>query len=374
MIHQTSPLANYLSNQEAMDEAIHRVLRAGRYLMGEETPAFEREFADYIGVPYAVAVGNGTEAIHLALRALGIGPGHEVITVSHTAVATVAAIEMCGATPVLVDIHPESYTMDPACLEKARSDRCKAIVPVHLYGQPCDLERIIPFARKHGLYVIEDCAQSHGALYRGRRTGSWGHAATFSFYPTKNLACLGDGGAITTQDPSLYEKLKAIRLYGWDENRISQCPGWNSRLDELQAAVLRVKLARLEECNEKRIRIARTYHELLRGITALTLPLPAPETAHVYHQYVVRCAHRSVRNRLIPFLSDRGIQTAIHYPVPVHLQPAYLHRLAGAGSLSMTEEVVGRILSLPMFPELTDEEVARVAKTIEAFFRKEVVI
>ena len=181
MIPQANPLANYLSNQKALDAAIQRVLRTGRYILGEETAALENQFADYIGVPYDVGVGNGTEALHLALRGLGIGPGHEVITVSHTAVATVAAVEMCGATPVLVDIHPESYTMDTASLEKARSDRCKAIVPVHLYGQPCDLERIIPFARKHGLYVIEDCAQSHGALYRGRRTGSWGQPAAFSF-------------------------------------------------------------------------------------------------------------------------------------------------------------------------------------------------
>jgi dTDP-4-amino-4,6-dideoxygalactose transaminase len=372
MIPQTSPLAAYLSNRTALDEAIHRVLSAGRYILGEETTAFERQFADYIGIPHAVGVGNGTEALHLALRGLGIGPGHEVITVSHTAVATVAAIEMCGATPVLVDIHPESYTMDVASLEKARSDRSKAIVPVHLYGQPCDLEEITRFARKHELYVIEDCAQSHGAIYRGQRTGSWGHAAAFSFYPTKNLGCLGDGGAITTQDPSLCEKLKGLRQYGWDENRISRCPGWNSRLDELQAAVLRVKLARLEESNKRRIQIARTYYDLLNRIPELTLPSPTAGTTHVYHQYVVRCADPSVRNRLMHFLSGQGIQTAVHYPVPVHLQPAYVHRLPGSDSLPVTEKVVGRIVSLPMFPELTDEEVARVAKAIEAFFSRSV--
>ncbi len=372
MIPQTSPLASYLSNRPALDEAIHRVLSAGRYILGEETTAFEREFADYIGVPYAVGVGNGTEALHIALRGLGIGPGDEVITVSHTAVATVAAVEMCGATPVLVDVHPEFYTLDGASLEKARSDRSKAIVPVHLYGQPCELEEITRFARKHGLYVIEDCAQSHGALYRGRRTGSWGHTAAFSFYPTKNLGCLGDGGAITTHDSSLYEKLKALRQYGWDESRISRSPGWNSRLDELQAAVLRVKLARLEENNGRRIQIARTYHHFLSRIPDLTLPSPMAGTTHVYHQYVVRCAEDSLRNRLMHFLSEQGIQTAVHYPVPVHLQPAYVHRLPGSDSLPVTEEVVGRIVSLPMFPELTDEEVARVAKAIEAFFSRSV--
>jgi len=372
MIPQTSPLANYLSKQGALDETLHRVLRAGRYILGEECAAFEKQFADYIGVPYALGVANGTEALHLALRALGIGPGHEVITVSHTAVATVAAVEMCGATPVLVDIRRESYTMDPSLLEKARSDRTRAIVPVHLYGQPCDLEQILAFALKHGIFVIEDCAQSHGASYRGRRTGSWGHAAAFSFYPTKNLGALGDGGAVATADPSLYEKLRALHQYGWDENRLSQVPGWNSRLDELQAALLSVKLAYLEEENQKRIRIARTYHELLGRIHELTLPAPAPGTTHVYHQYVVRCADPSVRYRLMAHLSERGIQTAVHYPVPVHLQPAYANRLRGSHSLPITEEVCPRILSLPLFPELTDEEIGLVAKTIETFFSRSI--
>jgi len=370
MIPQTNPLANYLSNRTALDQVIHRVLSAGRYILGEETAAFERQFADYIGVPYAVGVGNGTEALHLVLRGLGIGPGHEVITVSHTAVATVAAVEMCGATPVLVDIHPESYTMNAALLENARSDRSKAIVPVHLYGQPCDLEEITRFARKHGLYVIEDCAQSHGALYRGRRTGSWGHAAAFSFYPTKNLGCLGDGGAITTHDPSLYEKLRALRQYGWDDNRISRRPGWNSRLDEIQAAVLRVKLARLEESNQRRIQIARRYHELLSRIQELTLPSPTPGTTHVYHQYVIRCADPSVRNRLMAYLSEREINTAVHYSVPVHSQPAYAQRLPESRSLPVTEKVCPRILSLPLFPELTDEQVAQVADAIGTFFSR----
>jgi len=370
MIPQTSPLANYLFKQTALDEAIHRVLRAGRYILGDECAAFEKQFADYIGVPYALGVGNGTEALHLALRALGIGPGHEVITVSHTAVATVAAVEMCGAVPVLVDIDPRSYTLDPSCLEKARSGRTRAIVPVHLYGQPCDLEQILGFARKHGLFVIEDCAQSHGALYRGQRTGSWGHAAAFSFYPTKNLGALGDGGAVTTADPSLFEKLKALRQYGWDKKRVSRLPGWNSRLDELQAAVLSVKLTFLEEENQRRIRIARTYNERLGRIPELSLPSPRPGTLHVYHQYVVRCTDPSVRDRLMAHLSAGGIQTAVHYAVPVHLQPAYADRLPGSRSLPVTEEVCPRILSLPLFPELTDEEVGQVAEAIASFFSR----
>jgi dTDP-4-amino-4,6-dideoxygalactose transaminase len=370
MIPQTSPLANYLSNRAALDEAIHRILSAGRYILSEETTAFEKQFADYIGVPYALGVGSGTEALHLALRGLGIGPGDEVITVSHTAVATVAAVEMCGAVPVLVDIHPASYTMDASMLEQARSDRTRAIVPVHLYGQPCALEEIIKFARRHGIFVVEDCAQSHGARYQGRRTGSWGDVAAFSFYPTKNLGCLGDGGAITTGDPSLYERLIALRQYGWDENRISQRTGWNSRLDELQAAVLRVKLPRLEESNRRRIQIARSYHERLSRIPELTLPSPTSGTTHVFHQYVIRCTEPSVRNRLMGHLSERGIQTAVHYPVPVHLQPAYARRLPGSQSLPVTEEVCPKILSLPLFPELTDEEVDQVVTAVAAFFSR----
>jgi dTDP-4-amino-4,6-dideoxygalactose transaminase len=372
MIPQTSPLSSYLSNRTALDEAIHRVLSAGRYILGEETIAFERQFADYIGVPYALGVGSGTEALHLALRGLGIGPGHEVITVSHTAVATVAAIEMCGATPVLVDIHPASYTMNASLLEKARSERSIAVVPVHLYGQPAAMEEITQFAREHGLYVIEDCAQSHGALYQGQRTGSLGHAAAFSFYPTKNLGGLGDGGAITTHDSSLDQALRALRQYGWDDNRTSRRPGWNSRLDEIQAAVLRVKLARLEESNRRRIQIARTYQESLSWIPELTLPSPIGGTTHVYHQYVIRCADPSTRNRLMEHLSERGIQTAVHYPVPVHLQPAYAHRLPGSQSLPITEQVCPKILSLPLFPELTDEEVHLVTTTVAAFFSRSV--
>jgi dTDP-4-amino-4,6-dideoxygalactose transaminase len=359
-----------LSNREAVDKAIQRVLSAGRYILGDETAAFEREFADYIGVPYAVGMGNGTEALHLALRALGIGPGDEVITVSHTAVATVAAVEMCGASPVLVDIQGDSYTMDPALLEKARSGRTKAIVPVHLYGQPCALEEILGFARKHELFVIEDCAQCHGALYRGKRTGSFGHAAAFSFYPTKNLGALGDGGAVVTRNPALFEKLRRLRQYGWDGNRVSQCAGWNSRLDELQAAVLRVKLARLEQSNLRRIQIARSYHERLGQIPELILPSPTAGTIHVYHQYVVRCPDNTTRERLMHFLLEQGIQTAVHYPFPTHLQPAYAHRLPGSRALPVTEDICPKILSLPLFPELTDAEVERVAKSIETFFSR----
>lgn len=367
MIPQSNPHANYLRYQAEIDEALCRVLKSGRYILSEETSRFEAEFAAYIGTKYAVGMSSGTQALHLSLRALGVGPGDEVITVSHTAVATVAAIEMAGATPVFIDIHPLSYTLNPERLYEVLTARTKAVIPVHLYGQPADLDPILALAKKHHLFVLEDCAQSHGAKYRERRTGSWGHAAAFSFYPTKNLGGLGDGGAVTTQDPFLYERLKALRQYGWDENRISLSSGWNSRLDELQAAVLRVKLAHLEESNKRRIEIACAYHSLLGGSPKLTLPSSIDDTVHVFHQYVVQCADNSGRDRLMTFLSEQGIQTAVHYPVPVHMQPAYMHRLPGSQSLPVTEGVCPRILSLPAYPELADYEIEKVAMAIATF-------
>ncbi|MFH1125050.1 MAG: DegT/DnrJ/EryC1/StrS family aminotransferase, partial [Pseudomonadota bacterium] len=261
MIPQNNPLANYLSHQAAIDLAIHQVSKSGSYILGEETAAFEREFAEYAGVKYAVGVGNGTEALHLALRALGVGPGDEVITVSHTAVATVAAIEMTGAEPVFADIDPNSFTIAPKEVEKAITGRTKVILPVHLYGHPADLRPLLECAKQHDLYLLEDCAQAHGAVYHGRKVGSWGDAGAFSFYPTKNLGCLGDGGAVTTSSPELHERLLALRQYGWDRKRISLEPGFNSRLDELQAAILRVKLKYLNENNQKRMGVARAYDQ-----------------------------------------------------------------------------------------------------------------
>jgi dTDP-4-amino-4,6-dideoxygalactose transaminase len=369
MIPQNNPLANYLRYQAEINEAVHRVLRSGRYILSEETSRFQEEFAAYIGTKYAVGTGSGTEAIHLILHALGIGPGDEVITVSNTAVATVAAIEMTGAKPVLIDIHPLSYTMNPDLLQENLTAQTKAVIPVHLYGQPSDLAPILAFAEKHHLYVLEDCAQSHGAQYRERKAGAWGHAAAFSFYPTKNLGCLGDGGAVTTNDGALYEKLLALRQYGWNKDRISQFPGLNSRLDELQAAILRVKLDRLEDNNRRRIDIARRYTDALAS-TRLILPDPTPDTVHVYHQYVVRCPKPLSREALAEFLSHLSIQTGIHYPVPVHLQPAYLNRIGSPGSLPVTEEICGTILSLPMYPELSDEDIDHILAGILEYTRQ----
>lgn len=369
MIPQNNPLANYLGQKKDIDAAIERVLTGGWYILGQETAAFEREFAAYVGSRYAVGVANGTEAILLALKACGVGAGDEVITVSHTAVATVAAIEMNGSVPQLVDIHEPSCTLDPAALERALTGHTRAVLPVHLYGQPADLKPILDFAGRHGLLVIEDCAQAHGAVYDGRKVGAWGAAGCFSFYPTKNLGCLGDGGAVTTDDPEIYERLMSLRQYGWDEKRISRIPGFNSRLDELQAAALRVKLGRLAECNDRRRAVAGAYTERL-GDLPLTLPPHLPETAPVYHQYVVRFENRSERDEMMGRLMREGVQTAIHYPVPVHLQPFWEGRFGRSNALRTTEAVCDRILSLPMFPELSLEDIDFVCARLVECFRK----
>ena len=364
-IFPSNPKANYIAHKEEIDAAISGALDSGRYILGQEVTAFENEFADYIGVRSAVGVASGTEALHIALRACGIGVGDEVITVSHTAVATVAAIELCGATPVLVDIDLSTYTMNPGQIEQAITESTKAIIPVHLYGCPVDMESVMSIARRYKLRMVEDCAQSHGAVYKGRRTGAWGDAAAFSFYPTKNLGAIGDGGMIVSNSTELAERVKELREYGWRERYVSHLPGVNSRLDELQAAILRVKLRYLDEENRKRRALANIYDDALSG-TALTLPVCTSESNHVYHQYVVGCERR---DSLKEFLRSKGIGTLIHYPVPVHLQPAYRERLRCVGPMENTESVAKRILSLPVYPELTPEEVKHVAEVIVSWER-----
>lgn len=363
-ILQANPLASYLAHREEIDDAVRRVLGSGRYILGKETQAFEQEFAAYLGVKHAVGVGSGTDALHLALRACGIGPGDEVITTSHTAVATVAAIELAGATPVLVDIDPKTYTLDVSCLEAALSSRTKAVLPVHLYGHPAAMPAILEIARKHGLRVIEDCAQSHGAAINGIKTGAWGDIAAFSFYPTKNLGAFGDGGTIVTNDSSLREKTRLLREYGWSERYVSSVPGMNSRLDELQSAMLRVKLKHLDQDNQQRQVLAQQYLSMLAG-SCLRLPMTAPGAFHSYHLFVV--AHQQ-RNKLKEFLQARGIGCAIHYPVPVHLQPAYSERLR-LQPLPNTEKAVRQVLSLPLYPELSPTDASRVTTTILDWIR-----
>jgi dTDP-3-amino-3,4,6-trideoxy-alpha-D-glucose transaminase len=336
-------------------------LESGWYILGDEVRAFEEEFAAYLDVSHSAGVGSGTEALHLALVACGIGHDDEVLTVSHTAVATVAAIELAGAKPVFVDIDPVTYAMDPDLLEKGITSKTKAVLPVHLYGHPAPMEDILAIAREYGLCVIEDCAQAHGATYRGKRVGSFGDMACFSFYPTKNLGAFGDGGAVVTSDSELAEKARLLREYGWAERYVSHTPGWNSRLDELQAAILRVKLRYLDEDNGARARLADLY---IKGLSETDLVLPGvrERADHVYHLFVIGAPDR---DRLVGYLHSQDIGAAIHYPVPVHMQPAYAH--LEVGRLPETERVARQILSLPMYPEMTEIEVGSVIKAVREF-------
>lgn len=366
-IPQSNPKAGYLAHQADIDSAIQRVLNSGWYILGKEVELFEQEFADYVGVSHAIGVANGTDALELSLRACKVGPGDLVFTISHTAVATIAAIELTGATPVLVDIDPVSYTMDPGCLEAALAHppagSPKAVIAVHLYGHPTDMYSIGTIANRYGLYVIEDCAQSHGATIGGRRTGSLGDIASFSFYPTKNLGAIGDGGMVVTNTPVLAEQIRLLRQYGWRERYISDIPGGNSRLDEIQAAILRVKLRALDEENGARQSLANAYKTLLAD-SGLLLPEVRPGVTHVYHQYVVRSPRR---DELQDYLRQAGIGTLVHYPVPIHLQPAYKGRIATGAALPMTESAARQVLSLPLFPQLSNEQVLRVVDHISHF-------
>ena len=366
MILCSNPYAQYLAHKPELDEAIHRVLDKGWYILGEEVKTFENEFATYIGLSHGIGVGSGTEAIHLALAASDVGHGDEVITVSHTAVATVAAIELTGAIPVFVDIESQYYTLNPEKLEKMITPRTKAVIPVHLYGQPADLSPILEIAQKHGLRVIEDCAQATGATYRNGRVGSFGDMACFSFYPTKNLGGLGDGGIVVTANDELAQKARLLREYGWVERYISHARGWNSRLDELQAAILRVKLRYLDGDNTKRTEIAKLYDDNLRE-TGISIPNCRRDASHVYHLYVVRLRRRE---DLWTFLKKRGIGALIHYPIPVHLQPAYRGRIRCGDGMEETEKAADEILSLPIYPELTETELHTITAAIQKFLEK----
>jgi dTDP-4-amino-4,6-dideoxygalactose transaminase len=360
MILVANPKAQYAHYKSEIDAALARVLEKGQYILGDEVRLFEEEFATFLGTKFAIGVGSGTEALHLALKACGIGQGDEVITVSHTAVATVAAIELSGASPVFVDIDPITYTMDPSRLEKAISPKTKAIIPVHLYGQPSDLKPILDVAKARRLKVIEDAAQAHGATYEGRRVGSWGDMGCFSFYPTKNLGALGDGGAVVTSDPELAERARLLRQYGWAVRYVSEIKGWNSRLDEIQAAILRVKLKHLDEDNGRRAKLAASYQKELRN---LILPKTRTGSTHAYHLYVVRSAKR---DGLKEQLEKAGIQALIHYPLPVHRLPAYEGRTRGSDALPETEKASKEILSLPMYPELTSDDIQSVVRSTQS--------
>jgi dTDP-4-amino-4,6-dideoxygalactose transaminase len=364
-VMQSRPGAYFAERRSEVQTALMRVVDSGWYVLGEQVRCFEEEFARYCGVAAGVGVANGTDAIALALRALGVGPGDRVATVSHTAVATVAAIEMAGANPVFVDIAPDTYTVDPASLARTLESVApvEAVVAVHLYGHPADMPAINAIARAHGAFVLEDCSQAHGAKFCGAPVGSMGDIAAFSFYPTKNLGALGDGGMVVTNNMALAQRVRSLREYGWGHRYISDCAGVNSRLDELQASVLRTRLPTLDAANQRRRAIAAAYTEALMH-SDLILPQANIEAFHVYHQYVVR--HRN-RDQIRQRLEERGIGTNIHYPMPVHRQPAYAARCAmDPRGLEVTDKIANEILSLPMYAELSDEEVTHVIASLRS--------
>ncbi|NRQ31683.1 DegT/DnrJ/EryC1/StrS family aminotransferase [Nonomuraea sp. NN258] len=345
-----------------LNDAVNRVLDSGWYLLGPETEAFESEFAAYCGAAHCVTVGSGGAALELALRAMEVGPGDEVIVPSHTFIASWLAVTATGARVVPVEPEPRTLTLNPERVQDAITPRTKVIMPVHLYGQPADLDAIDEIAAAHGLRVLQDAAQAHGAGLRGRRVGSTGTAA-FSFYPGKNLGALGDGGAVVTADPDLAERVRLLRSYGSRVKYRHEIKGENARLDEIQAAVLRVKLTRLEEWNARRRATAERYLAELAGLDGLTLPTPAPWSTHVWHLFVVRCAKR---DRVQARLGELGIGTLIHYPVAAHRSPCYADLGLGPGSLPAAERLAEQVLSLPMGPHVTAAQAAAVVAAVRA--------
>jgi dTDP-4-amino-4,6-dideoxygalactose transaminase len=352
--------AQYVSIKGEIDRTIASVLESGQFILGGEVAAFEQDFAAYCGAAHCVGLNSGTSALHLAMLAAGVGPGDEVITVPFTFVATVAAIHYTGATPVFVDIDPVSYTMDPGLLERAITARTKAIVPVHLYGQPADMDPILEIARRHGKIVVEDAAQAHGTEYKNRRAGSLGDIGCFSFYPGKNLGAYGEAGAIVTNNPEFARNIRALRDWGQSRRYYHDLRGFNYRMEAMQGAILRVKLRHLERWTEARRCNARLYREALAN-AGIGLPAEAPHSRHVYHVFAVRT---SGRDAMVRNLADAGVQAGIHYPIPVHLQPAYTETRYKEGDFPVSEQIAKEVLSLPMFPEMTKAQIDTVVGII----------
>jgi dTDP-4-amino-4,6-dideoxygalactose transaminase len=342
--------------------AIEEVIDCGAFAGGPFVEDFEEDFATYCGCRHAVGVGSGTEALWLVLLALGVGPGDEVLTVPNSFMATAEAITYCGARPVFVDVDERTYTMDPAGLEAAITLRTKAIIPVHLFGQPADMDPILEIARWNGLFVIEDAAQAHGAEYKGRKAGSLGDAGCFSFYPGKNLGALGEAGAVVTDSDQLQEKVRILRDHGQIRKYHHTMVGWNARMDGIQAAVLRVKLRRLEKENELRRARAAQYNRALEGVEEIVTPFERADARHVYHIYAIRAPER---NDIIRLLSETGIAAGIHYPVPIHLQEAYRSLGYERGAFPIAEQGAEEFISLPMFPQLTSAQVIMVARSVK---------
>lgn len=360
VIPLTSPIRSYLSQREQIDAAIRRVLASGNYLMGRELQQFEEEFAKYLGVNSVVGVNSGTDGLAIALTAIGVGRGDEVITVSHTAVATVSAIEQVGAIPILVDVENNSRTIDFDQVHAHTTAKTRAVIPVHLYGMPANMGAAISFRNKTGIPIIEDCSQAHGARWLDQYVGTFGEAAVFSCYPTKNLGALGDAGLIATQNSDLAAKMRRIRQYGWQRKQFSIESGFNSRLDEIQAAILRVKLQVLTFGNERRRELAARYDRELAGLP-IARPRRFSERHEVFHLYVCEVPNR---DDIVKKLENIDIATGVHYPHPVHLQPAFDGRIK-VGAMENTVRLCTSVISLPMFPELSDSEVDRVVSGLE---------
>jgi dTDP-4-amino-4,6-dideoxygalactose transaminase len=362
----------YRGIEEEILYAIKKVYEKGRFILGEEVSVFEKEFAGYCGVRYGVGVASGTDALSLALKTAGIAEGDEVITAANSFIATALAISFAGAKPVFVEIDPKTYTMDPNGLElylrrrkaKKRGEKVKAVVPVHLYGHPAEMDAIVEIANRYDVIIIEDACQAHGAKYKGKKVGSYGALGCFSFYPTKNLGGYGDGGMVVTDNEKYYEKLKLLRCYGEKKRYQHVLKGGNSRLDEIQAAILRVKLRYLDQWNEERRRKAQAYMTMLEPFPVIR-PFEMQEARHVYHLFVIRTKRR---NSLQTFLKKKGIDTLIHYPIPIHLQEAYRELGYQRGDLPLTEQCSQEVLSLPFFPEIEESKMEEVAWRILSFF------
>ena len=355
----------YITYKEEIDTILQEVLNKGNFILGENVAKFEKEFAAYCGCNFAVGVGSGTEALHLALLACGVGAGDKVITVANTAVPTISAIRFAQAVPVFVDIDEETYNINPKLIERKISKRTKAILPVHLYGNPCNMAEILKIAKSNNLKVIEDCAQAHGAEFKGKKVGGFGDAGCFSFYPSKNIGAYGDAGIVVTNKEDIARNLKLLRNYGQENRYLSIIEGFNSRLDEIQAALLRFKLKKLDEWNKIRISISKKYTDSFKDLDIIC-PKSNVESKHVYHLYVIRIKNRE---DFISYLGRNGIKSLIHYPIPIHLQPAYRELGIKKDTLPITENISEEVVSIPIYPELAEREVDYIIGRITEYFR-----